>query len=59
MAGKKYQIPAELVGKAIWTEPPTFERKVEQPGKFELDKCNQKELAYLVEVIGIELQVEA
>lgn len=59
MAVKKYKLPQELVGQTIWTEPPSFERKVEEPGKFELDKCNQKELSYLAEVIGIELEVEA
>lgn len=43
----KLVVPKHLKGKTVWTAPPTFGRQAEKKGRFELDKCNQKELAYL------------
>ena len=50
-----YSVPAHLKGCDVYTTPPPFTRKVENPGKFELDKCSQKELAYLAEVANYPL----
>lgn len=54
---KSYIVPINLKGCDVYTTPPPFIRRVENQGKFELDKCTQKELAYLAEVHNYPLEV--
>ncbi len=43
---KTIKVPERLKGKTIWTVPPK-DIKQDVPGRFEIDKCSQKELEYL------------
>ena len=49
----EYKVKSGFVGLVAWTSPPPFERS--DGGKFVLgEKLTQKELAYLIEVVGYE-----
>jgi len=50
----KYKINEDVMGCVVWTAAPTFERK--EKGRFELNKCSQKDLEYLFKlgIKGIE-----
>lgn len=52
-----YSVPDHLKGCAVSTTAPEW-RKCENPHLFELDKCSQKELKYLVDVLEYPLEVK-
>lgn len=53
----KLIVPDYLQDKTVWTKVPSFKRNTDQPGRFILKDCNQRELAYL-QSKGIEIVEE-